>query len=297
MRRTHLDRLPALAADLVRRRVAVIVAAGGTAALPAKAATTTIPIVFNTGGDPVALGLVASLRQPGGNVTGFGNIEGRTPASRCRSSSRRLPPSRSRRRCTTRTRRGCISCLPLKPPPGRRESQQVRAEVRSDADIEGMIGALGSRQGGVVASADVFMNVHRQTVITQSIVHKVPIVFDGARFAQDGGVLQYGADITEKYRRTASIADRILRGYEADRSTGRVPQQISPRDQSEYRQSPRPHHPGNAARHRRRGDPMRRRGRSSQGSGARRRGRFGARAAARRCRWLGISPPNPLMMT
>jgi putative ABC transport system substrate-binding protein len=90
--------------------------------------------------------------------------------------------------------------------------EQVRAEVHSDADIEGMIAPLGRRQGGVVLTPDVFMNVHRQTIITQSIANKVPAIFDGARFAQDGGLLQYGADITEKYRRTASFADRILRG-------------------------------------------------------------------------------------
>ena len=71
----QFDRLPALAAELVRRRVAVVVAAGTTAALAAKPATTTIPIVFSAGGDPVALGLVASLNRPGGNLTGVGAME------------------------------------------------------------------------------------------------------------------------------------------------------------------------------------------------------------------------------
>jgi putative ABC transport system substrate-binding protein len=90
--------------------------------------------------------------------------------------------------------------------------EQVRAEVRSDAEIEGMIASLGLRQGGLVVTPDVFMNVHRLAVIRQSITNKVPVVFDSGTFAQEGGLLQYGANFTDMYRRTAHFVDRILRG-------------------------------------------------------------------------------------
>lgn len=86
------------------------------------------------------------------------------------------------------------------------------AEVRSDSDIEGAIASLGGEQGGVVAAPDVFMNVHRATVIASSIRNGVPAAFDGIEFAREGGLLQYGPDALDIWRRAAFYVDRILRG-------------------------------------------------------------------------------------
>jgi ABC-type uncharacterized transport system substrate-binding protein len=104
----QMDRLPALAADLVRRRVAVIVVAGTPAALPAKAATTTIPIVFVTAGDPVALGLVASLNRPGGNLTGSAVLAGELAPKRLQLLRELLPNA---------TRFGVLADRPAEPSP------------------------------------------------------------------------------------------------------------------------------------------------------------------------------------
>ena len=207
-----VERMRQLAMELVALQPDLLIGDGTPAATALRRETSTIPIVFLSVGDPVGTGLVRSIRQPGGNITGFGNVE-EAHAGKLLSLLKSAAPTIKVAAAMYNPDTAALFQLPSFEAAAQASGiGQVRAEVRSDADIQGMIAALGSRQGGVVALADVFMNVHRQTVIAQSIVHKVPIIFDGARFAQDGGLLQYGADIAEKYHRTASLADRILRG-------------------------------------------------------------------------------------
>jgi putative ABC transport system substrate-binding protein len=209
-----VERMRQFAMELVALQPDVLIGDGTPAVTALRRETSTIPIVFLSVGDPVGFGFVQSIRQPGGNMTGFGNVEVTHGGKLLSLLKSAVPPIKVvAAMYNPDTSRAAHPQLPSFEAAAQASGiEQVRAEVRSDADIEGMIGALGSRQGGVVALADVFINVHRQTVITQSIAHKVPVIFDGARFAQDGGLLQYGADITEKYRRTASFVDRILRG-------------------------------------------------------------------------------------
>ena len=207
-----VERIRQFAMELVALQPDLLIGDGTPAATALRRETSTIPIVFLTVADPIGAGFVQSIRQPGGNMTGFGNVEV-THAGKLLSLLKSAAPPIKVAAAMYNPDTAALFQLPSFGAAAQALGiEQVRAEVRSDADIEGMTAALGSRQGGVVALADVFMNVHRQTVITQSIAHKVPVVFDGARFAQDGGLLQYGADITEKYRRTASFVDRILRG-------------------------------------------------------------------------------------
>src|SRR5215467_245206 len=206
------ERMRQFAMELVALQPDLLIGDGTPAATALRRETSTIPIVFLTVADPIGAGFVQSIRQPGGNMTGFGNVEV-THAGKLLSLLKSAAPPIKVAAAMYNPDTAALFQLPSFGAAAQALGiEQVRAEIRSDADIEGMTAALGSRQGGVVALADVFMNVHRQTVITQSIAHKVPVVFDGARFAQDGGLLQYGADSTEKYRRPPSFVDRILRG-------------------------------------------------------------------------------------
>src|SRR5207249_282875 len=90
--------------------------------------------------------------------------------------------------------------------------EATTAPVRSDAEIEDAITSLGQERGGLVATPDVFMNVHRGSVIAHSIRNKVPAIFDGFGFASDGGLLEYGPNLSDRNRRVAYYVDRILRG-------------------------------------------------------------------------------------
>jgi putative tryptophan/tyrosine transport system substrate-binding protein len=211
----NVDRTGMLAKELVASQPDVIVAAGTPAAAAMQRETRTIPIVFTVVTDPVGAGLVAGLSRPGGNITGLSNSE-EAFGGKLLSLVMKIAP---------RIKRAAVMFNPDTAPGhglyhlGAFETaarslglEPITARVHSDADIEQVIVSLGREQGGLVAIPDVFVNTHRGTVIEASLRVGVPTIFDGTGFAKEGGLLQYGPDFWEMYRRTALFVDRILRG-------------------------------------------------------------------------------------
>jgi putative ABC transport system substrate-binding protein len=179
--------------------------------------TQTIPIVFVTVADPISAGFVASLPHPGGNLTGFANLEN-SIASKCLGLLMDIAPSVKRVAMIfnpdTAPGGGSFS-LPLLEAAARSlHVEPITAPVRSDAEIEMVITALGREPGGgIVALPDAFMGVHRAAIISVAAKNKVPAVGGLPQsFARDGGLVSYGADIGDLFRRAAPYVDRILRG-------------------------------------------------------------------------------------
>jgi ABC-type uncharacterized transport system substrate-binding protein len=211
------DRLPALAADLVGRRVAVIaaMAGGGTAAsLAAKAATTTIPIVFTSGTDPVRIGLVHSLSRPGGNVTGVTFF------------SAALGPKRLGLLRDLIRNSDLIAVL-LNPtfPDAAREQREVEEAAHtigqritilhaSDGkEIETVFETLvGMRAGGLLVCADPFFFAQREQFAALSARHTIPAIFEDRDFTLAGGLMSYGASFPDAVRQVGNYTGRILRG-------------------------------------------------------------------------------------
>jgi putative tryptophan/tyrosine transport system substrate-binding protein len=210
----HYDRLPALAADLVRRQVAEIVAVGTPAALAAKAASSTIPIVILVGIDPVQIGLVAGLNRPGGNVTGLAALTVEVEA-------KRLEVLHELLRTSTAVALLVNPNNPLTEP----ETKGVRDAARSlglqlhvlDASTEGEIDvAFGKlielRAGGLVVSVDAFLNSQRAQIVALAARHAVPAIYGNRDFAAVGGLMSYGTDIADAYRQVGTYAGKILKG-------------------------------------------------------------------------------------
>jgi putative tryptophan/tyrosine transport system substrate-binding protein len=209
----HLDRLPALAADLIRRPVAVIV--GNTpAALAAKAATTTVPIVFVTGTDPVRDGLVASLNRPGGNVTGVSFLAGAT-GTKLLELLRQVAPN-----ATT------IAVLVNPNSPEtiaqRREVQAaaqaigqpvIILDVENVRDIEAAFATFVQRgAGALLIGTGAFMNSHRERLAALAAHYRLPAIFSLREFSAAGGLMSYGTSITDGYRQAGNYVGRILKG-------------------------------------------------------------------------------------
>jgi putative ABC transport system substrate-binding protein len=200
---------------LVGLQPAIIVAGTTPATVALQRETRTIPIVFAGVGDPVASGLVARLDRPSGNITGFGISEASLGGKWLELLSEIVPgikravimfnPDMSRAsKINVPSFETAARSLNVAP---------IIAPVHSDSEIETNIIALGREPGGgVVVTADTFMVAHRASIILAAARNNVPAVYSRSFFTRDGGLLSYGPDLVDTYRRAASYVDRILRG-------------------------------------------------------------------------------------
>ena len=210
------DRLPALAGDLVDRRVAVLVATGGPFVVqPAKAATSTIPIVFQGGGpDPVKTGLVASLAHPGGNVTGVMNLSGSTLAEKQVELLRALLPTAP-----------SVGLLVNDTGPGNDNAARAEEAARAlqwefhaeyahdDDGLERAFARLAERGvGGLVVVGDPFLSGRRARIVALAARYAIPASYYFRDFVLEGGLMSYGPDLRETNRIAGSYVARILKG-------------------------------------------------------------------------------------
>jgi putative tryptophan/tyrosine transport system substrate-binding protein len=210
----HNDRLPALAADLVRGQVAVIAAAGTPSSLAAKAATATIPVVFSTAADPVAEGLVASLARPGGNATGVANLGAEVVQKEIEKLHETVP------------RANVIAALfnPNDPALGEPATRQAQAAARvlglqmhivqagTERDIEAAFVSLGRGVGALVVLPSAFFVSRRDQIAALAIRHAMPTIYIQREFAAAGGLMSYGPSVINGYRQIGIYAARILKG-------------------------------------------------------------------------------------
>jgi len=209
----HTDRLPALVAELIRRPVAVIVA-DNNAALAAKAATTTIPIVFGSGGDPVMNGLVASLNRPGGNVTGVSFLGGVLGAKRLELLRQLVPKATTigvlvnPGTPTTETERNDVQAA------AQTVGQQlIILDVSSDRDLEIAFATFVQRRASaLLVGSGPFLTSHRERLVALAARHALPAIYDQREIVAAGGMMSYGTSITDAYRQAGIYAGRIIKG-------------------------------------------------------------------------------------
>jgi putative ABC transport system substrate-binding protein len=210
------DRLPALAADLVDRRVSIIVTAGSTpAALVAKAATVSIPIVFFVGTDPVKIGLVASLSQPGGNVTGVTNLNVELGPKRLELLHEAVPGATKIALLLNPTS-SVVSESDARNAQlaARRLGLQLHVlNASNEHELESAFATLVQLQiGALVIGADTFFTNRSEQIAALAVRHAVPAIYQTREFAGAGGLMSYGGSQLEVYRLAGIYAGRILKG-------------------------------------------------------------------------------------
>jgi len=209
----HFDRLPVLAAELVRRKVAVI-AANGPAAFAAKAATTSIPIVFLVPEDPVKLGLVASLSQPGGNLTGINFFLGELTAKRLEL-LRELVPGAARIAALVNPKNVAIETTLRDMQSATRAIglQMQLLNASTSREIEGAFATIErERPDALLVGPDAFFTDRRVQLVNLSSRHVMPTAYGARDYAEAGGLMSYGASLTDTYRWIGAYTGRILKG-------------------------------------------------------------------------------------
>jgi putative tryptophan/tyrosine transport system substrate-binding protein len=208
------DRLPALAAELVSVPVTVLVATGITAAVAVKAATTTIPIVFNTGGDPVTFGLVASLNRPGANVTGVASLGKVLVAKRFDLLRELVPkadaiaflvnPNNAVAELDTSDARAAAAALGQK---------LIVLKAGSEGDIDPAFTAIAEqRAGGLLQQLDPFLQSRRDQLVALAARYRLPAIYERRDFAAAGGLMSYGTSLSDALRLVGNYAGRLLKG-------------------------------------------------------------------------------------
>ena len=212
----RLERLPDLAAELVRSSPDVIVAASTIGGLTAKRATSTIPIVVIASHDGVKLGLYDSLARPGGNVTGIESLAPGLDAKRLEFLKETLPNLSRLRSSTTRIIRELpITSASSRPPRGPLVAKVKLVGVRSPAEIDAAFAAiLSDRPDAVLTVADPLVFAYRERIAQFTLQQKLPGIHEWKAFADFGGLMSYGPSMPEMWRRAAHYADRILKGAE-----------------------------------------------------------------------------------
>jgi putative ABC transport system substrate-binding protein len=210
----HYDRLPALAADLVRRGVAVIAATSTPANRIAKAATTIIPIVFTTSSDPVELGLVASLSHPGGNVTGVVTLNVELSTKRLELLREVIPRDTTIVVLANPTNPNFEAQLGDLNEAARTLGQPIRvATVGTEGDINAAFERfVQERAGAMVVNTDAFLFSRRNQLIDLAKRYAIPAIFDRREFTAAGGLMSYGGSVTEAYRLAGVYTSRVLKG-------------------------------------------------------------------------------------
>ncbi len=208
------EKLPELAAELLRLKVDVLVVTGAPAATAARKATSTVPIVMTNVADPVALGLAASLARPGGNVTGLSDFNAGVVAKRLEL-LKELVPSASRIGVLlnpgnptnpAQLKLAEAAAAPL-------HVTLLPAEARAPDDIDPAFTALKTaRADAVIMIGDPLLGSHRRRIIEQAARHRLPTIYSTREYVADGGLLAYGTSFEDLYRRAATYVDKILKG-------------------------------------------------------------------------------------